>query len=67
MGGPGKIVEGDGMFVIGKRKYGVGRFHSKEHVYVCTERGSRKIRRIVVPDKSADVLAVFDPHILPNT
>ena len=24
MGGPGKIVEGDGMFVIGKRKCGVG-------------------------------------------
>ena len=32
MGGPGRIVEGDGMFVIGKRKGGVGRFHSKEHV-----------------------------------
>ena len=66
MGGPGKIVEGDGMFVIGKRKCGVGRWHSKEHIYACTERGSRKIRRILVPDKSADV-SVFDDHILPNT
>ena len=25
MGGEGKVVEGDGMFVIGKRKCGVGR------------------------------------------
>ena len=60
MGGPpqGLIVEGDGMFVIGKRKCGVGRWHSKEqeHVYVITERGSHKIRRIVVRDKSATVL-----------
>ena len=38
------MVEGDGMFVIGKRKCGVGRFHSKEHVYVCLERGKRKKR-----------------------
>ena len=67
MGGPGKIVEGDGMFVIGKRKCGVGRWHSKEHVYVCLERKARKVRRIVVPDKSADALAVFDNHILPGT
>ena len=56
MGGPGVIVEGDGMFVIGKRKCGVGRWHSKLHVYVITERGSKKIRRIVVRDKSATVL-----------
>ena len=61
------MVEGDGMFVIGKRKCGVGRWHSKEHVYVCTERGSRKIRRLVVPDKSANVLSEFDKHLLPNT
>ena len=67
MGGPGKVVEGDGMFVIGKRKCGVGRWHSKEHVYVCTERGSRKIRRLVVPDKSANALSEFDKHLLPNT
>ena len=67
MGGPGKVVEGDGMFVIGKRKCGVGRMHSKEHVYTCTERGSRKIRRIVVPNKSAAVLSEFDKHILPHT
>ena len=26
MGGPGKVVEGDGMFLIGKRKCGVGRY-----------------------------------------
>ena len=67
MGGRGKIVEGDGMFVVGKRKCGVGRMHSKEHVYVCTEPGSRKIRRIAVPDKSADALSVFDKHILRRT
>ena len=67
MGGPNQVVEGDGMFVIGKRKCGVGRMHSKEHVYVCTERGSRKIRRIVVPDKSAAALSVFDKHLLPDT
>ena len=67
MGGPGKIVEGDGMFVIGKRKCGVGRYRSKEHVYVCTERKSRKIRRLVVRDKSADVLSVFAKHLLPGT
>ena len=40
---------------------------SKEHVYVITERGSRKIRRLVVKDKSADVLHVFDKHLLPDT
>ena len=40
---------------------------SKEHVYVSTERGKRKIRRLVVKDKSADVLQVFDKHLLPNT
>ena len=40
---------------------------SKEHVYVITERGKRKIRRLVVKDKSADVLQVFDKHLLPNT
>ena len=67
MGGPGKVVEGDGMFVIGKRKFGVGRMHSKEHVYARTERGNGKIRRIAVPDKSADALAVFDKHMLPRT
>ena len=55
------------MFLIGKRKCGVGRYRSKEHVYVCTQRGSRKIRRIVVKDKSADVLKVFESHILPGT
>ena len=66
-GGPGKIVEGDGMFVIGKRKCGVGRWHSKEHVYVCTERGARKIRRLVVPDKSAEAHSDFDAHLLPDT
>ena len=38
MGGPGRQVEGDGTFVIGKRKNGVGRMRSKEHVYVITER-----------------------------
>ena len=54
MGGPGRVVEGDGTFVIGKRKNGVGRMVSKEHVYVITERGSRKIRRPVVKDKSAE-------------
>ena len=67
MGGPGRVVEGDGTFVIGKRKNGVGRMVSKEHVYVITERGSRKIRRLVVKDKTADVLRIFDKHILPNT
>ena len=67
MGGPGKVVEGDGMFVIGKRKCGVGRYHSKEHVYVCLERGSRKIRRIVVRDKSADALSVFARYLKPGT
>merc|ERR1719318_485000 len=55
------------MFVIGKRKCGVGRMHSKEHVYVCTERGGRKIRRIAVPNKSAAVLSVFNQHLLPRT
>ena len=67
MGGVGKMVEGDGMFAIGKRKCGVGRYHSKEHVYVCVERGSRKIRRLVVKDKSAEALHLFKNHILPNT
>ena len=67
LGGPGVIVEGDGMFVIGKRKCGVGRWHSKLHVYVITERGSKKIRRIVVRDKSATVLSVFDKYLLPST
>ena len=67
MGGGGKIVEGDGMFVVGKRKCGIGRYHSKEHVYVCLERGSRKIRRVVVRDKSADALSVFAKHLKPNT
>ena len=47
-----KMVEGDRMFVGGKRKCGIGRYQSKEYVYVCLERGSRKIRRIVVRDKS---------------
>ena len=67
MGGDGKVVEGDGMFLIGKRKCGVGRWHSKEHVYVCLERGCRKIRRIVVKDKSAAALEEFSKYILPNT
>ena len=67
MGGPGVVVEGDGTFVIGKRKNADGRMRSKEHVYVLTERGSRKIRRIVVKDKSADALAIFDQYLLPNT
>lgn len=67
MGGPGKVVEGDGMFIIGKRKCGVGRWHSKEHVYVCLERGCRKIRRIVVKDKTAEALQIFSKYILPNT
>ena len=26
MGGPGKVVEGDGKFLIGRRKCGVGRY-----------------------------------------
>ena len=55
------------MFLIGKRKCGVGRWHSKEHVYVCLERGSRKIRRIVVKNKSAEALEVFSKYILPDT
>ena len=67
MGGPGKVVEGDGMFVVGKRKCGVGRMHSKEHVYVCKERASRKIRRLTVPDKSANALSAFDKYLLPGT
>ena len=67
LGGPGKIVEGDGMFVVGKRKCGVGRYHSKQHVYVCLERKSRNVRRIVVRDKSSDVLSVFAKHLKPNT
>ena len=62
MGVVGKMVEGDGMFVIGKRKCGVGGYHSKEGVYVCMEPGSRKIRRLVVKDKSAEA----KNHILPN-
>ena len=67
MGGPDAVVEADGTQVIGKRKNGLGRMMSKEHVYVITERGQRKIRRLVVKDKSADVLQVFDKHLLPNT
>ena len=67
MGGVGKTLEADGMFVIGKRKNGMGRMVSKQHVYVITERGSRKIRRLCVKDKSAEVLRVFDKHILPNS
>ena len=55
------------MFVLATRKGGVGRWHSKEHVYVVVERGARKIRRRVVRDKSATVLSVFDKHILPGT
>ena len=61
------MVEGDGMFVVGKRKCGVGRYHSKEHVYVLLERGTRKIRRIVVRDKSADVLSAFARHLKNDT
>ena len=67
MGGPDAICEGDGMFVIGKRKCGVGRWHSKEHVYVVLERNARKIRRRVVANKSSTVLAVFTRHIKPHT
>ena len=67
MGGPDTVVEADGTWVIGKRKNGLGRMVSKEHVYVITERGKRKIRRLVVKDKTADVLQVFDKHILPDT
>ena len=67
LGGNNKVVEGDGMFVLATRKGGVGRWHTKEHVYVVVERGSRKIRRKVVSDKSATVLSVFDRHILPGT
>ena len=67
MGGKNIVCEGDGMFVIGKRKCGVGRWHSQEHIYVVTERNSRKIRRILVNDKSAEVLNVFAKHILPGT
>ena len=55
------------MFVLATRKGGVGRWHSKEHVYVVVERGSRKLRRKVVKDKLATVLSVFDKHILPDT
>ena len=61
------MVEGDGMFVVGKRKCGVGRYHSKEHVYVILERSTRKIRRIVVRDKSADVLSAFAKHLKEDT
>ena len=42
LGGHNKVVEGDGMFVLATRKGGVGRWHSKEHIYVVVERGSRK-------------------------
>ena len=55
------------MFVLAIRKGGVGRWHSKEHVYVVTERGTRKIRRKVVENKTATVLSVFDNHILEGT
>ena len=55
------------MFVLAMRKGGVGRWHSKEHVYVVTERGARKIRRKVVENKSVTVLSVFDNHILEGT
>ena len=61
------MVEGDGMFVVGKRKCGVGRYHSKEHVYVILERGTSKIRRIVARDKSADVLSAFAKHLKKDT
>ena len=67
MGGPNAVVEADGTWVIGKRKDGLGRMRSQEHFYVITERGQRKIRRLVVKDKTAEVLQVFDKHLLPNT
>ena len=67
MGGPDCPVEADGTFVIGRRKNAVGRMRSKEHVYVLTQRGARKIRRLVVKDKSAAVLSVFNKHLLPDT
>ena len=51
------------MFAIGKRKCGVGRCHSKQHIYVVTERSLRKIRRMVVENKTASVLEVFARHI----
>jgi len=65
--GHGIIVEGDGTFMLGERKCGAGRYHSKEHVYVCLERKSRKVRRIVVRDKTVDALSVFAKHLKPNT
>ena len=67
MGGPNIVSEGDGMFVIGKRKCGVGRWHSKQHIYAITERGSRKIRRKVVENKTASVLEVFATRIREET
>ena len=54
------------LLVNAKMPY-IGRRVSKEHDYVIIERGKRKIRRLVVKDKSADVLQVFDKHLLPNT
>ena len=65
--GTGIICGGDGMFVIEKRKRGVGRKHSKEHVYVVTERSARKIRRKVLQNKTAAVLDVFSIHICEGT
>ena len=67
MGGPGRMLGEMGCFVVGKRKFGVGRYQSKEHVYICLERGRRKIRRIVVRDKFSDALSVFSQHIKLNT
>ena len=39
------MVEGDSMFVIGKRKCRVGRLHSQDHVYVVLEWDAREILR----------------------
>ena len=67
LGRTGKLVKGDDMFVLGKRKCRVGTWYSKEHVYVCIERGARKVRRHVVADKSADALSDFDAYLLLDT
>ena len=61
------VSEGDGMFVIGKQNCGVGRWHSKQHIYVVTEWGLRKTRRKVVENKAVRVLEVFSTHILEGT
>ena len=47
MGGPGKMVEGDGMFVVGKRKCGVGRYHSKEHIKYVLRETAKKLGELL--------------------